>query len=66
MILVSLLIVLGVLLAIALTAPFLGADTRWDGSGEQPDRPERGKRYRRLWDSAITEEVHRDQFDRTS
>lgn len=63
---VSLLVLLCVLLAIALTAPFLGADTRYPGSGDQPDRPLRGKRYRRLWDSAITERVHRDEFDRTS
>ena len=62
----SVLIVLCVLLAFALTAPFLGADTRFDGSGAQPDRPRRGKRYRRVWDSAIAEEVRQDQFERTS
>jgi hypothetical protein len=65
-ILVGLLIVLCVLLAIALTAPFVGADTRFPGASTRPDRPRAGKRYRRLWDSAIAEEVHRDQFDATS
>lgn len=62
----SVLIVLCVLLALALTAPFLGADTRFGGSGTQPDRPRQGKRYRRVWDSAIAEEVRQDQFERTS
>jgi hypothetical protein len=62
----SLLVVLCVLLALALTTPSLGADTRFPGSGDQPDRPRRGKRYQRLWDAAIAERVHRDEFDRTT
>jgi hypothetical protein len=62
---VSGLVVLCVLLALALTAPFVGADTRWPGAGTRPDRPSRGKRYRAQWDSAISE-ARRDEFDRTS
>lgn len=59
------LVVLLLLIAIAVAAPLVGADTRWPGSGTHPDRPSRGKRYRRAWDSAIAE-ARRDDFDRTS
>ena len=65
----SLLIVLGLLLALALTVPFLGADSRYPGSGDRPDRadrPRRGERYRTSWDAAIAEKVSRGDFDRTS
>lgn len=60
------LIVLGVLVALALTAPFLGVDSRYPGSGDRPDRPRAGKRYRQAWDAAITEQVSREDFDRTT
>ncbi|GAB3455300.1 hypothetical protein AB1207_05925 [Kineococcus endophyticus] len=59
------LVVLCLLVAIAVAAPLFGADTRWPGSGTRADRPSRGKRYRRSWDSAIAE-ARRDEFDRTS
>jgi hypothetical protein len=62
----SLLVVLGVLLALALTAPFLGEDSRWPGAGKRSDRPRRGKRYRNSWDAAIAEAVRRQDFDRTT
>ncbi|WP_432565322.1 hypothetical protein [Kineococcus sp. SYSU DK003] len=62
----SLLVVLGVLVALALTAPFLGEDTRWPGAGKQADRPQRGKRYRHSWNAAIAEEVRRQDFGRTT
>jgi hypothetical protein len=60
------LLVLAVLLAIAITAPFVGADTRWPGAGDRADRPRGGKRYRKLWDAAIAEQVERSEFDRTT
>ncbi|WP_380170847.1 hypothetical protein ACFEMC_17590 [Kineococcus sp. DHX-1] len=59
------LVVLALLIAIAVAAPLVGADTRWSGAGTRPDRPSRGKRYRRSWDAAIAE-ARRDDFDRTS
>lgn len=62
----SLLVVLCLLLAVAVTAPFAGADTRYPGSERRADRPRAGKRYRRAWDSALNEQIHRDQFDQTS
>jgi hypothetical protein len=62
---VSGLVVLCLLIALAVAAPLVGADTRWPGSATRPDRPSHGKRYRRLWDSAISE-ARRDDFDRTT
>jgi len=59
------LVVLCVLLAIAVTAPFFGVDTRFAGSDVRPDRPRRGKRYRVSGNSATTEKVERSDFDRT-
>jgi len=41
---VSALVVLAVLVLIAVLAPRLGADTRWDGAGVHPDRPVRTHR----------------------
>ncbi|PRY13342.1 hypothetical protein CLV37_10810 [Kineococcus rhizosphaerae] len=60
----SALVVLCVLLALALTAPWWGADTRWPGSATRPDRSERGKRYRKTWDAAIAGKAHQDDFGR--
>ncbi|WP_432542734.1 hypothetical protein [Kineococcus sp. SYSU DK002] len=62
----SLVLILVLLTALAFTVPFLGADTRYPGAGARPDRPSRGKRYRRSWHSATTTTARRDQFGRTS
>ena len=46
----SALVVLVLLLLLAVTAPFLGADTRYEGAADRPDRPDRyrdGRRRRR-------------------
>ncbi|MEZ0492680.1 hypothetical protein AB2L28_10585 [Kineococcus sp. TBRC 1896] len=59
------LVVLGLLVALALAAPFAGVDTRWPGAGTRADRPSREKRYRLTPDFA-TAEVRRDEFGRTS
>jgi hypothetical protein len=59
------LVILCVLLAIALTAPFFGVDTRFPGSDVRTERTRRGKRYRDSWNSAIAETVERSDFDRT-
>jgi hypothetical protein len=40
----SALVVLAVLVAIAVLAPSLGADSRWEGAGLRPDRPVRRRR----------------------
>ncbi|NAZ77410.1 hypothetical protein GTQ99_18565 [Kineococcus sp. T13] len=39
-------IVLALLLAVAVLAPLVGADTRYPGAGRRADRPARARRYR--------------------
>jgi len=41
---VSALVVLAVLVGIAVLAPLLGVDSRWEGAGLRPDQPARGRR----------------------
>jgi hypothetical protein len=62
----SLLVVLGLLLALALLAPVVGADTRFPGAGDRPDRPRAEKRYRRSARTATVRAARREQFGRTS
>ncbi len=62
----SLVLILCLLVALALSAPLLGADTRYPGADRRADRPARGKRYRPSWNAAIADEARQDQFGRTS
>ncbi|MBB2900591.1 hypothetical protein FHR75_001379 [Kineococcus radiotolerans] len=62
----SLLIVLGLLLVLAVTAPLVGADTRYPGAAPRPDRPRAEKRYRLPRGTATRFAVRRDQLGRTT
>ena len=62
----SLLVVLGLLLALAVLAPLVGADTRFPGAGTRPDRPRVEKRYHRSTNTATVRAARREQFGRTS
>lgn len=62
---VSLLIVLGLFVVLAVLASFAGADTRFP-DGARPDRPRSGERYRRSRRTATRATARREQFRRTS
>ncbi|WP_041291959.1 hypothetical protein [Kineococcus radiotolerans] len=62
----SLLIVLGLLLVLAVAAPLVGADTRYPGAAPRSDRPRAEKRYRRPRSTATRFTVRRHQLGRTT
>ncbi|WP_432521209.1 hypothetical protein [Kineococcus sp. SYSU DK006] len=55
----SALLVLVLLLALAVLAPLVGADTRYPGAGRRADRPAPRKRYRFRSSTATAPEVRR-------